>query len=162
MEKRVSLFAFVAWTILLTALAVMGIQKISPYLVFGVRVEYDSGSGWKEFQQLALSADVREIYVKKIGSVFPSVDRKTRLVEHDSDAKTETYTFPVGAPVKALVMQYSHGDGIRLMSVITNMKTNVPMFSDGLRLGDGIYSISTKNEISQSGTFKIEDGKFSF
>jgi hypothetical protein len=158
MKKRMSFFTFTVWMILLTSVAVMGIQKISPYLVFGVRVEYDSGSGWKEFQQLGQRADVREIYVKKIGSGSPSMGQETLPVA----TQTETHAFPVGAPVKALVIQRSHGGGICLMSVITGKGMSVPMFSDGLLLGNGVYSISTKDEISQSGTFKIEDGKFSF
>jgi hypothetical protein len=167
MKRKVSTFWFLVGVVFITWASMAGFQKISPYLMPGMRVEYDSGQGWKEFQVLPQNADVRELLVKRVGSDFPSMTWTVRQPIHSSGkdtsiTQTETYALPAGASFKELVIQRSPTEDIRLVSAITHRGATVLVFSDGVRLDDGVYSISTKDEVFQDNMFKLENGEFYF
>jgi hypothetical protein len=167
MKRKGSTFWFLVGVFFITWIVMVGFQKISPHLMPGTRVEYDSGQGWKEMQLIPRSAGVRELLVKRVGSDFPSMAWTIRQPmrtpnKDDSAIQTETYTLPAGASFNGFVIQRSPAEDVLLLSVITRRGATIPVFSDGVRLGDGVYSISTKDEVFQSNLFKIENGELYF
>ena len=166
MRGKISTFWFIVGVFFIAWAVMAGFQKISPYLMPG-RVEYDSGQGWAEFQILSRNADIRNLLVKRVGSDVPSMTWTIRQPirssgRDNSTTQTETYTLPAGASFKEFVIQRSPMEGIRLVSAITHQGTAIQIFSDGVQLDDGVYSISTKDKVFQDDMFKLENGELYF
>ena len=160
--KRISTSMFLMGVLLLTVAALLVIQKVSPYLTPGVRVEYSESSYWKEFQMVPVDADVREVYVKKVSSQSASTLPwpVSRVGIANEILREETYDFPKGAAFASATVRPSTDGSIRLMAVTTRRGITIPIFENGLTLGDGEYSIASRDAIpSITDGFIVHKGK---
>jgi len=150
---------FFVGVLLLTIAALLVIQKVSPYLAPGVRVEYSENSYWKEFQMMPVRADARAVYVKKIDgqSLAASLWPVTHTNSMGSGVSEETYVFPKGTEFTTLIVRRSADNAIRLMSVATRRGMSVPLFEDGILLTDGSYSIASKDTTTVRQTFTVSE-----